>query len=483
MSTLPAVLRNTFVLLAGTTAAKALVFVSYLILARQLEPADFGRYSLVFAYLAFFELLPDAGLDPIAVRESAARPARMAAMMGHALAVRASLGLVVLALAIGVAPAGVGGTQAHLLVALGAITWVTSNRRASLRSVLDTPYRVTLSMGTPTALGVGSELLHVAILLPLIAADGLAGAVAAQGLAPIPFLVLLAWWTSRRVAPRIAWAPREWARLVRVAAPLLVGLLLNVMLVRSDVLMLQHLRGAIDVGLYAAPVRIVEIANLLPALLMASIFPLFAANHPGDPERVRRLFRTSLAALAIVLVPVVLVQSFAAGAIIRLCFGDAFAGAATALPWLAAAEVFVFADIVLTACFLATGREKRNVQCVAVAAVANVGLNLWAIPHWGAAGAAATTFAAYVVRAAMSFAFRDTRTAGLDTFAATFPSVVIGTTAAGAALLLADTPLARSLTALCLAAGLAVVFRRRLFGPLADAWRLARPRPGAPPAA
>lgn len=477
MSTLPAVLRNTLVLLAGTAAAKGLVFVSYLFLARKLEPTDFGRYSLVFAYLAFFELLPDAGLDTIVVRESASDAGRIGEKMGRALVVRAGLALVALPLAIACVPLVSGEPGTRTLVAIGALTWLASSRRPSLRSVLDAPYRISLKMGVPTALGVGSEIAHLAILVPLVFAYGVGGAVAAQGLAPIPFLAAMAWLVARRHRLRPSWAPAQWWGLLQLSAPLLASLLLNVVLVRADVLMLERLRGATEVGLYAAPVRLVEIANLLPALLMTSVFPLFAASHPSDPARVGRLFRTSLTGLLVVLVPVVLVESLAAEPIVRTLFGHAFTGAAPPLPWLAAAELFIFVDIVLTARFLATGQETRNLHCVAVAAITNVVLNLVAIPRWGAAGAAGATLVAYVARFAMSFAFRETRQAGWDSLAAIAPTVAAGAAAGAVALLLAHAPLSRTLTALAAYGVLLLALRSMTLRPLLDAIHALRPPP------
>jgi O-antigen/teichoic acid export membrane protein len=267
--------------------------------------------------------------------------------------------------------------------------------------------------------------------------------------------------------------------MLRLASPLLASLLLNVVLVRADVLMLERLRGSLEVGLYAAPVRLVEIANLLPALVMTSVFPLFAASHPSDPARIARLFRTSLTALVVLLVPVVLVESLAAGPIVRTLFGSSFAGAAFPLPWLAAAELLVFADIVLTARFLATGRETRNLQCVGVAAILNVTLNLVAIPRWGGAGAAGATLVAYLARLAMSFAFDDTRSAGRDTFAALAPATASGIVAAGVAWLITPNPLLRTLVALGVFGLLVLVFRGSMLGPLREATRGIRPFPVA----
>lgn len=409
MSVLPSLVRNSGTLLAGTAAAKALVLVATLILGRQLGPEGFGLYSLVFAYLAFFELLPDAGLDALVVRDLARSPEDGGRRVGDALVLRTALAAVavpIAALAFGAITGRAGGGW---LVLLGGAAIVSSSRRPSLRSLLEAPYRASLRMGLPTALGVGSEAIHVALLLAWLPAGGVAGAVGAQALSALPALLILGALSARRLPLGVRPRPERLATLLRAASPLLAGLAVNVVLARADAVMLQVMRGTRDVGLYAAPVRIVEIANLLPILLMTSVYPLFAASHPHAPVRVDRLFRGSLRVLGTAVVPVVAAQIVFAAPLVEVLFGVSYAESARVLPFLALAEIFVFADIVMTSRLVATGAERRNLVLVGVAAAANVLANLWLIPGEGPRGAALATFLAYVVRLAAGFAFADVR--------------------------------------------------------------------------
>jgi O-antigen/teichoic acid export membrane protein len=409
MSVLGALVRNSTLLLVGTACAKGLVLVSTLILGRKLGPEGFGLYSLVFAYLAFFELLPDAGLDALVVRDLARSPADASRRLGDAVLLRTLLLLAVVPVA-----ALLFGRITHRddgawLVALAGTAILSSNRRASLRSLVEAPYRASLDMGIPALLGVLSEALHVAILAWLIARAGVTGAVGAQTLASLPFFVLLALLSARRVRPRLRFERARLTALLAAAAPLLGGLAVNVVLARADAVMLERMRGTRDVGLYMAPVRIVEIMNLLPILLMTSVYPLFAASHPHDPVRVDRLFRGSLRVLVTGLVPVAAAMIVFATPLVHALFGAPYAESAAALPALALSGVFVVCDIVLTARLVATGAERRNFVLVAIAAAANVSANLWLIPRYGPRGAAFANLLAYVVRLLAGLAFSDVR--------------------------------------------------------------------------
>lgn len=426
MSVLPSLLRNSGLLLAGTVAAKGLVLVSTLILTRRLGPEGFGLYSLVFAYLAFFELVADAGLDSILVREAARRPPDVPRRLGDALVLRAALAAAVVPVAAALFAPITGQTAQGVLVLLGGAALIGSNRRASLRSLLETPYRTALRMGVPTLLGVLAEALHLALILAWLPAGGVSRAVAAQAVASFPFFLVLAGVTIRRGALAVIPDAARLRSLLGTATPLLAMLAVNVVLARIDVVMLEVLRGTRDVGVYSAPVRIVEIANLLPILLMTSVYPLFAASHPGDPVRVDKLLRGSLRVLGTVLVPLAAAEIVFAGPIVTRLFGVPFAASAPVLVVLAFSEIFVFADIVLTARFLATGAERSNLALVAMAAAANVAGNLWLIPHDGARGAAVATLGAYALRVFAGFLFRDTRDATAAALRSLAPAAAAG---------------------------------------------------------
>jgi O-antigen/teichoic acid export membrane protein len=439
MSALPSLVRNSGLLLAGTAAAKALVLVATLVLGRRLGPEGFGLYSLVFAYLAFFELFADAGLDSLVVRDLARAPADAGRRLGDALLLRAILAAAAIPVAAALFGPITGRSEGGaLLVLLGGAALLSSNRRPSLRSLLETPYRTALRMGLPTLLGILVEALHVALLVLWLPGGGVPAAVSAQLLASLPFLLVLGAFSRRALRVEVRPDRARLAALLGAASPLVAGLAVNVVLARADAVMLEVLRGTRDVGLYTAPVRIVEIANLLPVLLMTSVYPLFAASHPHDPVRVDRLFRGSLRVLGTVLVPVVAAQIVFAAPLVEVLFGASFGESARVLPILALSEVFVLADIVLTSRLVATGAERRNVSLVALAAATNVAANLWLIPESGPRGAAVATLIAYAVRVAAGLAFPDVRAPTRLAVGSLFPAVAAGLVSFGPAILFAS---------------------------------------------
>lgn len=410
MFPLPALVRNSTLLVAGTAASKGLVFVSYLVLTRTLGPTDFGRYSLLFAYLAFFELVADSGLDTLSVRDVArnGHGPDTRRRLGDAVALRFCLLLAMIPLSALTFPLLTGDWRDAPLALLGAMSLIANNRRPSLRSLLEVPYRAALRMGFPTLLSSLAEVAHLALLVWFVGRGGLMGAVAAFTLAPLPFLVVLGYYSIRRLRPDIRPERARLLRLLASATPMIGILLLNAVLWRVDVLMLEAMRSTTEVGLYSAPVRVIEVVQLLPILLMTSVLPIFS-RHVADPARVDDLHRTSLRVLTAIVAPVVAFEIAFAGPIVNLLFGPAFRGSTAVLPWLAMSSILAVADIVTGARFVATGAERRNLVLIGWAATTNVAVNVWLIPSHGAIGAAIATGLALAVRILSGFFYSDSR--------------------------------------------------------------------------
>lgn len=426
------VIRNSAVLLAGTFVSKALVFVSYILLTRELGAEEFGRFTFLFVYVGFFELIGDAGIESIVLREIERHPERAAARLADAILLRALLIAVAIPAALLIFPWARGDAGAQTLLLLMACgTLFTTNRRASLRSLFEIPYRAALRMEIPMLLGVLSEALCVALILATVPRWGLAAAVASQIAAPLPFAVLLAILASRRLRPEFRIDAARIASLFRSAAPIFAAIALNFVLVRTDVFALTRFRGALDVGLYSAAVRLVELSNLLPAIAMTSIFPLMARSHAHEPERVDALFRTSIRTLAAALVPVAVVEILYAGPLIALLFGAEFAASAPILRLLAPAAILVASDIVMNARLIASGLERRNFQLILMATAANIVATLALVPSRGAPGAVVALLIAYAVRLGGGFLFADTRAIAARAAAALAPAVAAGALALG----------------------------------------------------
>ncbi|MCK4814134.1 oligosaccharide flippase family protein, partial [bacterium] len=84
MSTVKRVAKNTGIVIAGNVIFRLVSLVVMIYLARYLGTDGFGEYSFVFAYLAFFGVITELGLQTILVRDMSRDPSNAPKLFGNA---------------------------------------------------------------------------------------------------------------------------------------------------------------------------------------------------------------------------------------------------------------------------------------------------------------------------------------------------------------------------------------------------------------
>jgi O-antigen/teichoic acid export membrane protein len=160
--------------------------------------------------------------------------------------------------------------------------------------------------------------------------------------------------------------------------------------------MLYRMRGAGEVGLYAVPVRVVEFANIVPSVFVASAFPLLA-RLAGSADARRLDFATamSLRAMAWTALPLGVYLFAYPEPCLRVLFGAQFSDAAQTMRILAFSPAFAFLNSILFNRLLAARQQRISAALAGAAAAINVCLNLGLIPAFGGTGAAIATVVAY----------------------------------------------------------------------------------------
>ena len=69
MNTVQRIAKNTGVIIAGDVLNKAIGLLVVIFLVRYLGAVGYGKYAFVFAFLTFFGIITDLGINTILVRE------------------------------------------------------------------------------------------------------------------------------------------------------------------------------------------------------------------------------------------------------------------------------------------------------------------------------------------------------------------------------------------------------------------------------
>ncbi len=187
---------------------------------------------------------------------------------------------------------------------------------------------------------------------------------------------------------------QEWRNLLRGGAPIGLRGILKGLSFRIDAIMLGLFREASELGWYGAAYKLLEASFFFQEAVNTSFQPAISRAYGRSDHGLAADLYGRAYKLMLILGGVLAATAFLfADPLILLLFGEEFARSSGALEVLVWAMVFMFAST--TSCTLLDAVESgiKTVRPYAIAAVANIVLNLALIPRYGYMGAAWSTLA------------------------------------------------------------------------------------------
>ncbi len=171
------------------------------------------------------------------------------------------------------------------------------------------------------------------------------------------------------------------------------------LLLRLDQGLLEHFRGAAEVGIYSVGVYVGEMLWLLPGALTPLLVHSSARNH-GDPDRERTAARALRIGMGLVIAAAVPLY-FLAQPLLELLAGGEYRESGASLRALLPGIVAFAPGVVLAGDFIGRGKPHWNTQASVLTVVTNLVAAFILIPRHGAVGAAWSSSIAYAVGACL----------------------------------------------------------------------------------
>ena len=402
MHTVQKIAKNTSVIITGNVIFKFVSLFVTIYLAQYLGTAGFGKYSFVFAYLAFFNIITDLGLQQILVREMARNPSIAPKLVGNACVIRVLLTVCAVILSITVMTLLSYPADTTLYVCIASFTLIF----ISFSDFYATIFQTNLAMEYNAIAKLTFQFVSAILIFWIIFSHGTLTHVMIALVFSEGIKTLICYLFSRKfVRPSFAIDFELLRYLLKEALPLALTSVMWVIYYQTDKLMLSIMQGDVPVGIYSAAYKLCEPFSLIPSALMISLFPLMSVYFKSSKDRLIKSYRLSFKYILIIMLPIAIGITLLADQIILLIYKAPFAGSITALQILIWTMMFASLNFVLSNLLVSMDKQRLYTISTGLCAIANVTLNLLLIPALSYNGAAIATVATNIVLFIASFYF------------------------------------------------------------------------------
>lgn len=383
-----------------TVAAALVAFFLRMYLARELTVEEYGMFYAIFAFVSFFGLFRDMGLN-----SALAKYIPEFRVKGDYRSIKSSILFTLL-------------FQSVFALTVSSVLFLLSNQIAlsyfktpdataplkimSLWFFLMTFYMLLGAclqgfqkfsiLATKEVLWI-STIFALSFFLVGLSGKGVAGVATAYVCSTFTTTLFLWMFVRRETAGGRAQLSRDLAKkLLLFALPVFLGGIGGMLLGYMDTLMLTYFRTVRDVAFYQVAQPLASLLGYFSGAMITVLYPVVSELWTkGERELLRQSvnFLTKFA-MAVVLPASLVLIAFPEIAI-RLVFGGSYLGGACALQILAASGVVSALLGILTSVMAGVGRPAVNSMVVGAMACLNFFTNWFLIPPFGPAGAAATT--------------------------------------------------------------------------------------------
>jgi len=382
-------IRNALTVFVGQLVGRLLDLWAVLLVARHFGEAGYGRFSFAFACVGYFAVVTEMGFHMVFVREQARHPQRVSDLLAAMLAVRLVLSAVCATLsAVFVLLPGYPEETVYLVwLLLPAL--VVSSKMPSIRQVYEQVFQARLLMQIPMTVRLLESLLLVGLLYAFLRPGiSLPMVMALYMIGFVPGTLFVMGWSRRLVRPAARIDPALIRHLFAQALPLILLAVFAVFAGRIDVLLLSFWRDDAEIGYYSAAYRLTEALRIFPTAVLMSLFPLVSRAAVERPDAVKGLLDRSIKPLLILLIPVCVVTTCAADAIVELLYTETYIPAGRSLSTLVWGEIAAVFNLLIGQTLIALDRRCMAIGIAFLQLVINVVLNTVLIPSAGHAGAA-----------------------------------------------------------------------------------------------
>jgi len=187
------------------------------------------------------------------------------------------------------------------------------------------------------------------------------------------------------------------------ALPLSVVSIFTLIAFRVDTVLISLLKPSMDVGIYSASYRLLEVFLFIPAVFTTAVFPVFSQFFVSAKDSLKFTYQKSFKYLTILSLPVAVGVTLLAQPIILLIYKSSFLPSVLVLQILIWTIPITFLNYIFGSILPAMNRQTTLLKITFISMVFNIAVNLVVIPIYSYVGAAVVTVLTEVIVIALCF--------------------------------------------------------------------------------
>jgi O-antigen/teichoic acid export membrane protein len=433
MSLTRKIAHNTIYQIIGKIVSVALGLVALGMMTRHLGQEQFGWYVTTISFLQFIGILIDFGLIPVTAQMMSEPAFDKHTLFKNLLGFRFVTAVIFLGITPFIALFFPYPIEVKIAIAFTTISFLS----VAMNQVLLGFYQTKLKMHIP-AIGEVVGRIVLVISLWLFIREGLGflpimGAVVASAVAYTLFL----WAQAHTESPAgFGFGMNIWRAIAVKMWPIAIAIMFNVLYLKGDIILLSLFREQVEVGVYGAAYRVIDILAQTAMMIMGVMLPLLAHSWSrGQKVEFEKRYQQAFDAMMALAFPMMVGTIALADRMMLLVAGEDFLASGRPLRILAIAVFGVYLGAVFGHAAVAINKQRQVMWIYISTAIITLGGYLIFIPVYGMFGAAwMTVFSEIYTGALLFLAVRHYTKKHLEI--RTFAKIIFSSLVMGAGLIL-----------------------------------------------
>jgi O-antigen/teichoic acid export membrane protein len=376
-------------------------------IARYLGPANYGLLSYVISFVGLFGFLASFGIDGIISREIIKNHERKDELIGTGFFLKLIGGVLAIITTITVGYFSTSDNFTFLLILLFSLSFIPQ-----AFNIIEIYFQSqVLSKNVVRAQISATIIATILKILVVVLNKGIFWLTLIYIVEASLFALFLLitfkyyghrfrnWQFNKKIATSIL--KDSWPLMLSTVA---IGIYMKI-----DQVMIKHMLGNEQVGIYAVAVKLSEFWYFIPGVICTSLFPSIVKSLNTNTEFFESRMKRLYSLMFWMAFSIAVFMTIFASLIIRLLFGDIYINSVAVLQIYVWVGIPVFIGVSLGQFVILNNLSKILFYTTIFGALANIFLNLFLIKEYGIIGAATSTLVSYILATVAIIFFKNTK--------------------------------------------------------------------------